>query len=432
MVVLMENISQIVDMLELEIAKDKSNKDELEQMKTLNDLCEEVIRFAVDINTIIENKENILVLLDTIDKDIAIQVAKKLELYQQKNLIDLDEYKNTIKFVNNLFNKIVNKNNQIKDKINELTKKIDNNEEKIALFKIALAQIKFKQYIPYKIVKFLEKYFEEKELSNLDQIKFLEIISIYNRNVYERIHNYPQSYKNEVLDMLSFGFELFEDDSLDYNKDVERKVELHYSLLKYQTDFNQYFEEVKQELQNENDLKLFYILMINKLQEQILETISLIKTKEFYIYSETKKENIYEYKYLTNLYLKFRNKYFEIIKNDDKKVETSDIKIIFAQDANGKPYFIKDLKNVNNEYLSKVLDLITSLINGNLTNKNIEGFTSRYKAFRKLKDDQIRIVLHQINPKLYCVMGVGVKKIIREILYIILYVVETIQLVTRK
>lgn len=96
-----------------------------------------------------------------------------------------------------------------------------------------MTQIKFKQYIPYKIVKFLEKYFEEKELSNLDQIKFLEIISIYNRNVYERIHNYPQSYKNEVLDMLSFGFELFEDDSLDYNKDVERKVELHYSLLKY-------------------------------------------------------------------------------------------------------------------------------------------------------------------------------------------------------
>lgn len=172
--------------------------------------------------------------------------------------------------------------------------------------------------------------------------------------------------------------------------------------------------------------------MINKLQEQILETISLIKAKEFYVDSETKKEIIYEYKYLTNLYLKFRNKYFEIIKNDDKKVETSDIKIIFAQDANGKPYFIKDLKNVNNEYLSKVLDLITSLINGNLTNKNIEGFTTRYKAFRKLKDDQIRIVLHPINPKLYCVMGVGVKKIIREILYIILYVVEIIQLVMRK
>ena len=57
-----------------------------------------------------------------------------------------------------------------------------------------------------------------------------------------------------------------------------------------------------------------------------------------------------------------------------------------------------------------MLELIISLINGALTNKNIEGFTSLYKDFRKLKNDQIRIVFHPINPKLYCIMGVGVKK----------------------
>ncbi len=406
----MENISQIIDMLELDIEKDKSDKDELDKMKTLKDLYEEVIRDSNDINKIIENKENILIILEMLDKDIALQLSKKLVFCQQKQLIDSNEYKNAIQFVNNLFKKLIRKNQELNDKIVELTKKIENNDEKITTFKIILAQIKFKQYIPYKIVKFLEKYFEGKNFSPIEQIKFLEIISIYNRNVYERIHKYPQSYKNEVLDMLSFGFEIIEDDTLDYSKEVERKVELHYSLLKYQKDFDKYFEEISQELQNENDLKLFYILMIKKLQEQILETISLIKMKEFYIDLETKKEIIYKYKRLTYLYLKFRNKYFNITSNDDDKVETSDIKVIFAKDANGKSYFIKDLKNINNEYLSKVLDLIKSLINSTLTNKNIEGFTSRYKEFRKLKDDQIRIVLHPINPKLYCIMGVGVKK----------------------
>lgn len=45
-----------------------------------------------------------------------------------------------------------------------------------------------------------------------------------------------------------------------------------------------------------------------------------------------------------------------------------------------------------------------------MTNKVIEGFTSRYKEFRKLKYDQVRIVIHPINPTLYCIMGVGVKK----------------------
>ena len=60
--------------------------------------------------------------------------------------------------------------------------------------------------------------------------KFLEIINIYNRNIYEKIHHYTQSYKNEVLDMLSFGFEIIEDDSLDYNQNIAKKVDLHYSL----------------------------------------------------------------------------------------------------------------------------------------------------------------------------------------------------------
>lgn len=409
----MGNILQITDMLELEIEKDKTDKDDLYQYQTLIDLYKEILMYTDDIDKLIANKENTLMILDMIDKNIALQLTKKLvliEWYKQRNLIDLDEYKNAIKVVNQLLNKINKKYQELNDRQAELKKKIEDNKEKITIFKIILTKIKFKQYIPYKIVNFFEKYLEEKDFSPVEQIKLLEIINIYNRNVYERIHNYPQSYKNEVLDMISFGFEIIEDDNLDYNKEIERKVELHYSLLKYQKDFNAYFEEINQELQNENDLRLFYVLMIKKIQGQIFETISLIKMKEFYIDLETKKEIIYEYKHLIDLYLKFRNKYFNIISKDEEKIETSDIQLIFAQDANSKPYIMKDLKNVNNEYLSKIGTLLTSLINGTLTNKNIEGFTSQYKGFRKLKDDQIRIVIRPINPKLYCIMGVGVKK----------------------
>ena len=394
----MDNISQIIDMLELEIEKDKSDKNELDQMKTLNDLYEEIVKSATDIDEIIENKETILIILDMVNKDIALQLSKKLvvvEHYKQKQLTYLSEYQNVVNYVSKLFNKINRKNEEIKDKINELTKKIEGNSEKVTLFKIALTQIKFKQYIPYKIVTFLEKFFEEKEIPKVEQIRLLEFISIYNRNVYERIHNYPQSYKNEVLDMLSFGYEIIEDDSLDYNKDVERKVDLHYSLLKYQNDFNEYFEEIKQELPNENDLKLFYMLMIKKIQSQILETISLIKTKEFYVDLEAKNEIIQEYNQLTDLYLKFRNEYFNTIKHDEETSINSAVKIIFAKDAKGKNYFLRDLKYVNKEYLSKVLELIESLKDGTLTNKVIEGFTSRYKEFRKLKYDQVRIVIIQ-------------------------------------
>ena len=409
----MENISQVVDILEFEIEKDKSDKDELENISTLNVLYEEIVKNANDINKIIENKENILIILNMIDKNIEFALSKKLiviEQYRQRKLTDTIEYTNAVSYVNKIFNQMIKKNEELKSKLKDISKKISDNKDKIKLFKVTLKKIKYKQYIPYKIVKFLDNFFEGKGISKIDQIKYLEIINIYNRNIYEKIHHYPQSYKNEVLDMLSFGFELIEDDSLDYNQNIAKKVDLHYSLLKYQDDFKQYFEEIKQEISNENDLKLFYIIMIRKLQEQILENITLIKDKDFYVDLDTKKEIINEFKQLTNFYIKFRNEYFNIISKDDDIVETSDIKLIFAQDSNGKTYFLKDLKNINNEYLEKMLELIISLINGALTNKNIEGFTSLYKDFRKLKNDQIRIVFHPINPKLYCIMGVGVKK----------------------
>lgn len=409
----MENISQIVDMLEFEIEKDKSDKEEFENISTLNVLYEEIVKNANDINKIIENKENILIILDMIDKNIEFALSKKLiviEQYCQRKLTNTIEYTNAVNYVNKIFDQMIKKNEELKSKIKEMSIKISDNKDKIKLFKFTLKKIKYKQYIPYKIVKFLDSFFEEKGIPKIDQIKFLEIINIYNRNIYEKIHHYTQSYKNEVLDMLSFGFEIIEDDSLDYNQNIAKKVDLHYSLLNYQNDYKQYFEEIRKEISNENDLKLFYIIMIRKLQEQILENIALIKDKDFYVDLDTKKEIITEFKRLTSLYIKFRNEYFNIISKDDDIVETSDIKVIFAQDQSGKTYFLKDLKNINNECLGKMLELITSLINSTLTNKNIEGFVSQYKDFRKLKNDQIRIVFHPINPKLYCIMGVGIKK----------------------
>lgn len=409
----MENISQIVDMLEFEIEKDKSDKEEFENISTLNVLYEEIVKNANDINKIIENKENILIILDMIDKNIEFALSKKLiviEQYRQRKLTNTIEYTNAVNYVNKIFDQMIKKNEELKSKIKEMSIKISDNKDKIKLFKFTLKKIKYKQYIPYKIVKFLDSFFEEKGIPKIDQIKFLEIINIYNRNIYEKIHHYTQSYKNEVLDMLSFGFEIIEDDSLDYNQNIAKKVDLHYSLLNYQNDYKQYFEEIRKKISNENDLKLFYIIMIRKLQEQILENIALIKDKDFYVDLDTKKEIITEFKRLTSLYIKFRNEYFNIISKDDDIVETSDIKVIFAQDQSGKTYFLKDLKNINNECLGKMLELITSLINSTLTNKNIEGFVSQYKDFRKLKNDQIRIVFHPINPKLYCIMGVGIKK----------------------
>lgn len=292
----------------------------------------------------------------------------------------------------------------------ELLLKKTKNKEHIKKFKNILAKIKYKQYISISLVKYLEEFFVEKSYPEIEQIKLLEIINIYNRYIYERVHRLPFTYKNDVLDMLSFGFEVIEDNDIDYNSEIAKKVEFYFEQLKYQLSLKEYLTELKNIIDNENDLKLFYILMIKKIQEEILEKINFIKSKEFYADLEIKKEIIRDYQSLIKFYAFFREEYFKLKDKDDQKVEINDIKVIFAVDKNGKSYFLKDFKKINYEYLDRLFELLTALLKNTLTNRQIEGFTSQYKEFRKLKDDQIRIVIKQIEPKLYCILGCGIKK----------------------
>ena len=134
----MENISQVVDILEFEIEKDKSDKDELENISTLNVLYEEIVKNANDINKIIENKENILIILDMIDKNIEFALSRKLiviEQYRQRKLTNTIEYTNAVNYVNKIFDQMIKKNEELKSKLKEISIKISDNKDKIKLFK---------------------------------------------------------------------------------------------------------------------------------------------------------------------------------------------------------------------------------------------------------------------------------------------------------
>lgn len=362
---------------------------------------------------ILDNKESILLILENLDKNIYMALLNKIayiENLRRKNLIDSKEYLNAFKYIEKIFAEISKKYEEVKLMSLEQEKALIENKECNTIFQTIISKIKYNQFISKSYIKYLSMFFEKEGLDSIQQIKLLELLDIYNKEIYEKINNLPNNYKNDILDMLSFGFEIFEDQTLDYNSEIAKKVELHYSLLEFQTDFEQYLKEIQLEIPDNNDLQLFYILMINKIQDEIIELISIIKDKEFYADEDIKKDIIEQYRKLLNYYLKFRNEYLKKTETNESIVSQQEVEVIFPLDLNGKPYFIKDLKHINKEYLNKVLDLIESLINGTLTNKNIAGFPSRFKEFRKLKDDQIRIVIYQINPKLYCVMGVGVKK----------------------
>lgn len=409
----MERIKEITDILEFEIEKYNFNKEELEKLKGIEDLYNTVFPYET-IDELIEEKDSVLIILDIIDKNISFALFNqlvKIETLKRKKLTKSKEYDETIAYINKLYSKLKIKKQETSSRIKELEQKIAQNKEQNKMFKSILRKVKYYQYIPYNFIQYLDKFFENNNYKEIEQIRLLELLAVYNKSIYERIHKYPLANKDEILNMLSFGFEYLGDENIDYNPEVAKKVELYYSLLEYHyQDLKEFLEQIKCEIPDENNLKLFYILILKKIQNDIFEEISLIRDKNFYIDSESKKIIIKEYKNLINLYLIFRKEYLSITVQDEKIADTGEVSLIFATNQSGKPYFLKDLKHVNNEYLEKMYQLIISLKNGTLTNKNIEGFTSLYKNFRKLKYDQIRIVIHQISPKLYCIMGVGIKK----------------------
>lgn len=258
-------------------------------------------------------------------------------------------------------------------------------------------------------MEYIKDLLDSKDIDDVTQITFLEYLRIYNQKIYGKAYITSENYKNAVLDMLNFGFEDFHNDTLDYNQEITKKIDLHYSILEYQIDFKKYFEELRKEIPDENDIKLFMTLMIERIQNEINDLISMIKDKEFYMDEDIRKDIISSYQKLLSWYKIFRDEYIKICTVKIEEVPQTNVNLIFSKDINGHPYILKDLKYVNNEYLERVLNLLTDLQNGTLMNRNIDRLV-RFAEFKKLKDDQVRIVIRQISPTLFCIVGVGVKK----------------------
>lgn len=83
----MKDIFQVINILEQEIDDYNFTKEELEIISTKSDLYKEILSYTNNIETIIENKEIIFIILDTVDKDVANVLSKNLillEIYQKK------------------------------------------------------------------------------------------------------------------------------------------------------------------------------------------------------------------------------------------------------------------------------------------------------------------------------------------------------------
>ena len=161
----MKDIFQVINILEQEIDDYNFTKEELEIISTKSDLYKEILSYTNNIETIIENKEIIFIILDTVDKDVANVLSKNLillEIYQKKNIVDTSEYEKVLKNIKKIILDLTKRSSTLETRKKELLLKKTKNKEHIKKFKNILAKIKYKQYISISLVKYLEEFFVEK------------------------------------------------------------------------------------------------------------------------------------------------------------------------------------------------------------------------------------------------------------------------------
>ena len=412
----MEQIERIKSILEEEVRSITLKEQELNDLICTRNRYNGLFSYAKTINELLDNKESVLILLKNIDENIYYLMESKVKTLEsirnKNNKTEEDKlsYKNVVESIKTLFLDLQVKYNDLKRKISIYTVSVSQSKDKKINYQKIISRIKYKQFISWHLVEYIKDLLDSKDIDDVTQITFLEYLRIYNQKIYGKAYITSKNYKNAVLDMLNFGFEDFHDDTLDYNQEITKKIDLHYSILEYQTDFKKYFEELRKEIPDENDIKLFMTLMIERIQNEINDLISMIKDKEFYMDEDIRKDIISSYQKLLSWYKIFRDEYIKICTLKIEEVPQTNVNLIFSKDINGHPYILKDLKYVNNEYLERVLNLLTDLQNGTLMNRNIEALKYRFSEFRKLKDDQIRIVVKEISPSLYCILGVDTKK----------------------
>lgn len=123
--------------------------------------------------------------------------------------------------------------------------------------------------------------------------------------------------------------------------------------------------------------------------------------------------------YVTEIHRKF-----EIIKNYrdykemvQEEVDNTQNRLIFLTTAYGNVCALSDIKSIDSEYYGAFLNLLQSIING--TFKNVKSFTVQGSGtvMSEVKDFKIRIVFVKLEPNVYIINSIFVKKVDSDLSY---------------
>lgn len=224
--------------------------------------------------------------------------------------------------------------------------------------------------------------------------------------------------------ILDTEFDKFEDiyvENSNFKKEYNNIFELYKNFIDNVSNPEDIKEIIdKPSLEENPNIERFEYIMIkllNYYQSKMLEIKNIIYDEDCYCNEDFKKEIIQEFNIIRSRYRKIMYVY-----NTEKlKLERQDIldtelptvnNLFFAQTISGNIYVESDIMEIAKENLGKVSLLLNKLRTNTLAGSESKALieNKKFKGYKELRKDQIRIIYTHLSDNNYLIVGVGTKK----------------------
>lgn len=419
-------IEKLKRLLYAEVHSMLEAKEKLNYLNLKLEILDSLIKMIKNSNFdyLLDNKLMICMQLDSIFEnsiyiDDFLNTMARIENSKKNNNIN-----NVNKEIHEFYNRLFNKYEEISAESELIKQTYDSNKTK--KYRTVISCLKYRQPLAKNLYHSVYKFLEEKNYDKFLIVKLCEYIRVYNASSYSKYKH--DSNKYEIFNMINDGNEMFPKISINPKKDMEIDKfinNLIESSKNYINDFETYKMSLPvydQNIYDETEYKKICYDFLSKIQQEIYDTVSLIKEEDFYFDNDVKIDVLKEYKERFKLYKNCRDFFDNQIKNikeenyleekgeilDETMVKTN----FFFSMSNDISYLERDLKTVPEEYYNKIVDLLLKKRYGD-TNANTDKQlvnNSKLKQFRELRSDQVRILYKNLNNNSIIILGVGVKK----------------------
>ena len=344
-------------------------------------------------------------------------LTKDEENFSAEKVEFLNKYKRILIYAQRLLNLEVIQNR--KDH-----KFLETHKDEIISYKKIQSSLKYNNYIEQREIDSLKKFFDEEDLPTRKQIAIYELINEHNI----KLNNNGIRVSKKSLDILLDKYNKFNIDyKYDYVENLDKKIISYISLI----DDDNYEENIKllpkidDEYMSIEEFDYIYRTMLNKYIDKIEECRKNLEENYFDI--EIRKVILLEYQDIKNRYYRILSKYSEeqerynkkeAVKEEIKEIEEDKEKepirnLLYTRRNEQFTYIESDLKDIPEEYYDRTENLLKNFKDGTLSVDKIRALASnsKFKGFRELKEDQVRIVFKEIGNNNYLILGASVKKV---------------------